>query len=406
MDESRPRAADVASPASSGTVPWRDAAVYLVFATAAVAPMDANVVGPALPAIADAFGVPDARASLVITAFALPGIALAPVVGALADRHGRRRVLVPCLAVYGVAGALVGAVDSFAAVLALRFVQGTVGGSILASLALAVAGDLYRGPQRNAVVGVTSAGITLSAAVSPMLGGLLADVSWRAPFGLYALSVGVAVAVARWLPESGPARGEDARFGRAYLRAAIRTLHLRRALALYAATFASFGLFFGGVLTGVTFLLDEGYGLASGPIGTLITGALLFGAVVAALNGRFARHAADATLIALGFLAYGSGLAVAWVAGSPAGVFAGLWLFGAGHGLVVPAAASALAGLGPDRYRAGVMSLRTSVVLASQAVAPPAFVLGAAAVGYRGTLLAAGALAVVAGAGALLARRR
>lgn len=405
MSESASRAAEAGPPAAAGTVPWRDAAVYLVFASAAMAPLDVNVVGPALPAIADAFGITNARASLVITAFALPGIALAPVVGALADRHGRRRVLVPCLAVYGVAGALVGAVDSFAAVLALRVVQGAVGGSILASLALAVAGDLYRGPQRNAVVGVTSAGITLSAAVSPMLGGLLADVSWRAPFGLYAASVGVAIAVARWLPESGPAP-DDARLGRAYLRAAVRTLPLRRALALYVATFASFALFFGGVLTGVTFLLDEGYGLASGPIGTLITGALLFGAVVAALNGRLARHARDLSLIALGFLAYGSGLALAWAAGSPPGVFAGIWLFGAGHGLVVPSAASALAGLGPDRYRAGVMSLRTSVVLASQAVAPPAFVLGAAVVGYDGVLLAAGVLAVVGGAGALLALRR
>ncbi len=405
MSEPPPSAADVATPVESGTVPWRDAVVYLVVATAAMAPLDVNVVGPALPAIADAFGIPNARASLVITAFALPGIALAPVVGALADRYGRRRVLVPCLAIYGVAGTLVGTVDSFVAVLALRVVQGTVGGSILASMALAVAGDLYRGPQRNAVVGVTSAGITLSAAVSPMLGGLLADVSWRAPFGLYAVSVGVAIAVARWLPESGPARG-DARLGRAYLRAAVRTLPLRRAAALYLATFASFGLFFGGVLTGVTFLLDEGYGLASGPIGTLITGALLFGAVVAALNGRFARRASDPTLIALGFLAYGSGLAVTWLAGSPPGVFAGLWLFGAGHGLVVPSAASALAGLGPDRYRAGVMSLRTSVVLASQAVGPPAFVLAGAALGYEGALLAGGVLAVVGGAGALLALRR
>lgn len=405
MSDPLPPAPDDAAPVESGTVPWRDVVVYMVVAIAAMAPLDVNIVGPALPAIADAFGIPNARASLVITAFALPGIVLAPVVGALADRYGRRRVLVPCLALYGVAGALIGAVDSFIAVLALRVVQGSVGGSILASMALAVAGDLYRGPQRNAVVGVTSAGITLSAAVSPMLGGLLADVSWRAPFGLYAISVGVAIAVARWLPESGPERS-DARLGRAYLQAAVRTLPVRRAVALYVATFASFGLFFGGVLTGVTFLLDEGYGLASGPIGTLITGALLFGAVVAVLNGRFARRASDPTLIALGFLAYGSGLAVTWLAGSTPGVFAGLWLFGAGHGLVVPSAASALAGLGPDRYRAGVMSLRTSVVLASQAVGPPAFVLVGAALGYEVALLGGGVLAIVGGTVALLALHR
>jgi ACDE family multidrug resistance protein len=81
-------------------IPWRSRRLYLLLATAVVAPLDVTIVGPALPAIADAFGVSSARSGLVITAFAAPGAILAPVVGMYADRLGRRRVIVPCLLVY------------------------------------------------------------------------------------------------------------------------------------------------------------------------------------------------------------------------------------------------------------------------------------------------------------------
>ena len=60
-------------------VPWRSPRLYLLLATAAVAPLDVTVVGPALPAIADAFGVSSARSGLVVTAFAAPGAVLAVV---------------------------------------------------------------------------------------------------------------------------------------------------------------------------------------------------------------------------------------------------------------------------------------------------------------------------------------
>ena len=161
-------------PESDVGVPWRSPRLYLLLATAAVAPLDVTVVGPALPAIADAFGVSSARSGLVVTAFAAPGAVLAPVVGMYADRFGRRRVVVPCLLVYGVAGLAVTLAADLWQVLLLRAIQGSVGGSILASLTLALVGDYYDGPQRNAVMGVVSAGISFSAAAGPVLGGTLA----------------------------------------------------------------------------------------------------------------------------------------------------------------------------------------------------------------------------------------
>lgn len=375
---------------------WRDPTAYLLMATAMMAPFDVNVVGPALPTIAETFGLTDARAGLVISMFAVPGILAGPILGMLSDRYGRRPVIIPCLLIYGLAGVAVLAVQEFILVLLLRFVQGLVGGSILASLALTVVGDVYEGHTRNTMMGMTSASVTVTAALAPAIGGALAVISWDAPFAAYGLSVVVAAAVYLFLEE--PVRNDNGGsldFG--YLRDALEAVPTRPAIGLYIANFASFALYFGGVLTAVSFILSDAYGLGSGRIGSLITGAMLVSAVVAVLNGRLVRYATEQQLIAVGFISYGVGLLGTWLAGSTTAVLGALVFFGIGHGLVLPSVASGLAGLAPTRYRGGVMSIRTSLVLSSQAVGPPLFTIPAAVVGYGPVLLIAGGLAAVAG---------
>jgi ACDE family multidrug resistance protein len=384
---------------SGDGVPWRSRRPYLLLAAAVVAPLDVTIVGPALPAIAAEFGVSSARSGLVITAFAVPGAVLAPVVGTYADRLGRRRVLVPCLLVYGVAGLAVTLATDLWTVLALRAVQGSVGGSILASLALALVGDYYDGPRRNAVMGVVSAAVSFSAAAGPVLGGTLAARSWDAPFYLYGSGVVVAALVYRYLddpPAADPGDAPDHLL--AYLRAAVASLPAREAAAVYGATLVGFALFFGGVLTAVPFLL-AGFGLDAGRTGALITAATMVAAVVALFNGRFARRLSNLGLITVGFLGYAAGLVGAWAAPSATAVLLALGVFGAGHGLVLPSVASALSELaGPD-FRGGVLSLRTSVVLASQAIGPPLFTLPAGAVGYAVPLALGGVGALLTAAG-------
>lgn len=362
-------------------VPWRSKRLYLLLATAAVAPLDVNIVGPALPAIADAFDVSSARSGLVITAFAAPGAFLAPIVGMYADRLGRRRVIVPCLLLYGVAGVAVTLTTDLWQVLALRAVQGSVGGSILASLTLALVGDYYDGPRRNAVMGVVSAGISFSAAAGPVLGGVLAARSWDAPFYLYGSSVVVAALAYRYLDApaaeggDGDANADGGGREGSYVRAAVASLPARRALAVYGATLIGFTFFFGGVLTAVPFLLEGTYGLASGRVGALVTGAMMVAAVVAVFNGRFARYLSNLGLVTVAFGFYAVGLVGVWAAGSATAVLLALGVFGIGHGLLLPSVASALSALAGPEFRGGVMSLRTSVILGAQAIGPPLFTL-------------------------------
>lgn len=359
-----------------------------------LAPLDVVLIGPALPAVAEAFSVSSGRAGLVITAYAVPGVVAAPLVGALADRLGRRPVVFGSTLLYGLTGIAVALVptDAFLAVLALRALQGVVGGSILASLALTLASDYFDGLRRNAAVGYVSAAVTVSAAVVPLVGGALAAVSWRAVFLAYGASVLIAVLVVLSLPEPS-ATAESDPPALADLRGAVPT---GRAVGVYGAAFVGYGLFFGGLLTATPFVLADEFTLSPGRIGALLTAASLVGAAVALGNGRLARSRSSLDLLVLAFPAYGVGLLLAGVGPSLLVLGVGLATFTVGHGLLQPSLAAVVSELGPPRARGALMSLRTSVILASQAVAPLAFTAPSALVGGTRVLLAAGGVVALA----------
>lgn len=387
-----------------GELPLRSPRLHLIAAIGMLAPLDVVLVGPALPVVAEAFGVSSSRAGLVLTAYAVPGVVAAPAVGALADRLGRRPVVFASTLLYGLFGVGVALVptDAFGLALLLRGGQGVVGGSILASLALTLASDYFGGATRNASVGYVSAAITVSAAVVPVVGGALAAVSWRAVFLAYGASVLLAVVVLAALPEP-TATSESSPPTLADLRAAVPA---RRAVGVYAAAFVGYGLFFGGLLTATPFLLAGEFSLPSERIGALLTAASLVGAVVALGNGRLARYRSSLALLVLAFPAYGVGLLLAGAGPTLLVLGAGLVVFAVGHGLLQPSLAAAVSDLGPPRARGALMSLRTSVILASQAVAPLAFTAPSELVGgTRALVVAGGGVALAAAAVGTLARR-
>jgi len=107
--EGQPSADVAGDTEASGTgLPWRSAAFYVIVATSLVVPLDIPFVSPALPVVAQHFSVTDAQASLLLSAYAAPGILSTPVFGVVADRYGRRSVLVPGLLLFGVFGVAIG----------------------------------------------------------------------------------------------------------------------------------------------------------------------------------------------------------------------------------------------------------------------------------------------------------
>ena len=166
---------------------------------------------PFLPLYVRQLGVSDEK-RLALWAGILIGVApllaglLAPVWGRLADRHGHKRIALRALAVYAVALVLSALVRDVWQLLAARVAIGLFGG--IGPLSLAMAISQAPREQTGRAVGLVQSAQILSAAVGPLIGGLLADaIGIRATFVVTATICAAAwVLVARFYVEPSPAR--------------------------------------------------------------------------------------------------------------------------------------------------------------------------------------------------------
>lgn len=379
---------------AGGDVPWRDRTVQVVLVSTLLAPLGVPLVAPALPVVRDAFGLTDAEASLLVSAYFVVGIGVSPFIGLLADRLGRKRVLVPALVVFSLTGLAGYLAPDYPTLLALRAVQGTAAAALFVTT-VTIIGDIFEGVRRNAVLGVNVAVLSLGAAAFPVLGGALATVAWNTPFLAYALGIPVAAFALVALEEPGRTAPEPtpATRGSGYLRGAVAALTPAMAALLGVAFLTEFVLF-GALVTAMPFLLTESYGLTPLYVGLVLTTAEVGAIVVASASGRLARVLTNGRLIALGFVCYGVGLIGVYLAPSPAFVALGVLVFGGGLGLTMPAVDSAVSDRVTTTYRAGLLGLRNSTTFLGRATGPVVFATAAVVAGYR-PLLAVAAVAVL-----------
>ncbi|MGM0590623.1 MAG: MFS transporter [Halobacteriota archaeon] len=389
-------------------VPWSSSALYVILLSSLIGVMGVSLISPTLPDLRAVFGVSDAQVGLVITAYTLPGIFITPFVGLVADRVGRRRVIVPLLFTFGLAGAGVSFTNSFTQVLVLRFIQG-VGASALITLAVTLIGDYYSGNRRNAVMGLNGSAIGTGAAFFPLVGGILATIRWSAPFLFFGVAVLVGLTAAVVLPEPET----EAKLGvREYLSSLAGIVFLPRALAVFLAIFWAFFLLYGGILTALPLLLSDEFLLSAGQIGALLAVESLASATIASQYGRLTASRTAPQLIALAFVGFGAGFVGLWLAPSPLFVAVALLSFGVGWGIMLPSFDTTLLGLVSGQFRAGMMGMRTSMIRLGQTLGPIGFTFVAEAgfatpvEGYHLLLLVSGTVSIVAGLVSYLLVRR
>jgi ACDE family multidrug resistance protein len=124
---------------------WKDHNLHIVFGVTLMAVLGTSSVTPAFPEVAQELGVSDGQVGLLITAFTLPGVLLASIWGALSDRFGRRKVLVPSLMLFGIAGGACALVRDFELLLVLRALQG-VGVAALGAINVTVLVPRHKTP--------------------------------------------------------------------------------------------------------------------------------------------------------------------------------------------------------------------------------------------------------------------
>jgi ACDE family multidrug resistance protein len=390
----------------SDTVPWQASNLHVVLASSMVGIMGVSLLTPVLPQLKGVFGVGDAVVGLIIPAFTIPGVVLTPFIGLLADRIGRRRTLVPLLILFGVAGAAVAFASTFRQVLVLRVLQG-VGGSALIMLAITLIGDYYDDPRRSAVIGINGGAIGSSGAIFPLVGGTLAAIRWQVPFLFFGVAILVGLYALSVLDEPTI---DDQQSVREYCRRIRSVVAYPRAVAANLTVFVHFFMFY-GMLTAVPLVLGDSYGLSSGRIGIVLATLSVASAACNTQYGRISTRVGPVVLIAVGFLLYGGSLLGLATQPSLALVVVCLLAFGTGVGLITPSLDSTIVGLVPEELRAGLMSVRTSMLRLGQTIGPVAFTaaaslsLGSSTIGFPMVFAGIGCLATLGGAVVVATRR-
>jgi MFS family permease len=337
----------------------------ITFATSVASMSGATMLYPVLPVLAADFKVDATRIGLAMAAYTAPAVVLAPLFGILADMRGRKWVLVPGLALFGLAGAAGALAPNYGWLLAMRVLQG-VGMSAITPLTIVLISDLLPEDREIHGQGLKVAIDRVAMIVLPLAGGTLAALSWRAAFLPYLLILPLALAALIRMPET---RSPGAETLRHYLQKTLRALREPRLTIAFSVGFLRFFLDY-GLFTYLPLIVALRYVGAATTSGWLIAASAIGSIVTATGIGRIhARYPAE-RLLAAAFCASAIGLAVI-AFGAPLAVIAlSCFLFGLGNGLISPLQKSLLTRRTPPNLRGGVISVDRVIQQVAKSLAP------------------------------------
>lgn len=244
--------------AERGGHPRRWAILIALCAALLLIVLDNTVLHVAVPAIGRAFDASTGQLQAVVDAYVVVFAGLLITAGVLADRYGRRRVLVAGLVVFGVASALAAMATSVWWLIAMRVLMG-VGAALVMPSTLAVIVRVFPEHERPRAFATWSAVASAGMAVGPLLGGVLVDVwSWA---GVFLVNVPVVVAalvgIVVLVPESRDSQ--------------------RRPLDLWSAALLTAGMV--GLVWSIIEAPTQGYTSPSVVLGVLVAAVALVGFV-------------------------------------------------------------------------------------------------------------------------------
>lgn len=141
---------------------------------------------PIFPAMKKALNISQMQVSLTITVFSIAAAIFIPVLGYLSDRFSRKMIIVPSLILFGLGGLIAGIGGAYFPhpytwVIIGRIIQG-IGAAGTAPIAMALAGDLFRGGERSRVLGIVESSNGMGKVMSPILGSFLGIIVWYSVF--------------------------------------------------------------------------------------------------------------------------------------------------------------------------------------------------------------------------------
>ena len=323
--------------------------------------LGAVLLAPVLPRMQVYFADTPGAAVLVPVALTLPALMialLAPFAGMIADRSGRKPLLLVAMLIYTLCGTLPLWLDSLQAIVLSRAGIGLAEAAIM-TCCTTLMGDYYSGGRRERLFALQMVATSLSAVLFMAIGGQLGQDSWRTPFALYAVGLVLLPLMALWLWEP---RGLVA------AEVAQRRLPWRGLLPLLVlALLAGMSLFIVPVQAG--YLLNLLGVDAPQQIGMTMGGNQV-GVVLGALSFKLIGRTRPSWLLLLAFVLAGSGGLLMAGADSHGLVSLAVFINGLGIGLMLPTLITRIMAQVDFSQRGRASGLFTSAIFAGEFVSP------------------------------------
>ncbi len=356
-----------------------------------MAVMGVSSISPAFPRIIEALNISETEVGMLIVAFTIPGVVLSPFIGILADRLGRKRIIVPSLFLFGLAGGACALVTEFDTLIALRVVQG-IGAISLATLNITILGDLFHGEQRAAAIGLNASVLNVGVAAYPLLGGALAIFAWNYPFLLPLIAIPIGFIVLFGLNNPEPRSRESLR---EYLGSAWGYLKNIKVASAFTAGVILFVILYGPYQTYLSIYLADSFEASSLLIGVILSTAAVTSALVSSQLGKIVRLISVPDLVKLGFVLQAVSLALLPFLPRAGLILISTFIMGLGMGVLLPGLMTYIAGVAPLEYRAAVMSINSTMIRVGQTLGPLIFGLVYIYSDFEGVFLCGAGLALL-----------
>lgn len=340
--------------------------IAVIFLITLMGVMGVASITPAFPSIIEHFNITPSQVTLLITVFTFPGIFLAPVIGVLADRYGRKTILLPSLFLFGVTGVACFFTNDWQVLLVLRFFQG-IGAASFGMLNVTIIGDLYEGEKRGAVMGYNASVLSIGTAAYPAIGGALAMAGWQFPFLLPFLAIPTALLVTFWLKNPEPSVKQNLGV---YLKKTWKVINQKTVWGLFIINILLFVILYGAYLSFFPQLMVERLQATSLHIGLMMSGFSVVTATTASQLKHINRIFKPKTQLQIGFVLYLISMVILSVANDYWQLIIPILTFGMAHGMIIPGIQTLLVGFAPISERAGFMSINSMVLRLGQTIGP------------------------------------
>ena len=359
--------------------------------------LGAVLLAPVLPTLSRTFADTPGVSLLVPLALTVPALFVAlfsPLAGYVADRVGRKQLLIIAMVAYALFGTAPLWLDSLGAIVASRVGVGIAEAAIMTCCTTLIT-DYYDGVQRNKYLGLQVMVSALAATAFFALGGLLGNVSWRAPFWMYAASLVIVIPMVFLL-------WEPAKTGSAVKE---RTPVPWRQIGVPALVTLFGGVVFYALIVHLPYVL-AGLGVSDPGLIGLAAAIASLATAAGAISFRYLAAWGTFKLLFAAFGLAAVGLAVVSVAGSVPLAIAGAVIASAGTGILLPTLLTwAVSGL-EFKQRGRGTGIWTGSLFVGQFLTPIVLGMAAAALGNLSTALGALGIACAVAAIAVIVSRR